>query len=153
MCKDLVRYVDVLKDLVTRQLPWRITRLRVQHNLTMTELAQKTGLSRPTISQIERGVFKGLHFTTLVNLAGFFEVGLDYMAGVDHAGLVRAVAITGHLCPECGKQEAHSLPECALEMFEHGRSHAYIAARHQLTLPMVEVILREQIRLTRDRAR
>jgi hypothetical protein len=32
-------------------------------------------------------------------------------------------------------------------MFERGRTHAYIAARHQLTLVMVEVIIREQIGL------
>jgi hypothetical protein len=31
-------------------------------------------------------------------------------------------------------------------------SNAFIAARHQLTILMVEVILREQIRLKRDRA-
>jgi transcriptional regulator with XRE-family HTH domain len=141
-----VRYFDVLTDLVQRQLPWRVTKLRDQHHLTMTQLAAKTGLARPTISLLEHGKFKGLQFRTVVALAGFFEVGLDYMAGVEHAGLVRAIAILGHPCPECGKQDAHSLPQCALEMFERGRTHAYIAATHQLTLVMVEVIIREQIK-------
>lgn len=147
-----MRYRDVLLDLVTRQLPWRLTKLRDQHSLSMEQLAQKSGLARPTIWKIERGVFKGLRFETIVSLAGFFEVSLDYMAGVDHAGLVRAIAVLGHLCPECGVQDAHSLPQCALEMFERGRSHSYIAARHQLTILTVEVMLREEIRMRSVRA-
>jgi transcriptional regulator with XRE-family HTH domain len=150
--KGAVRYVEVLTDLVKRQLPWRITRLRDQHGLTQAALAKKTALAPSTISQLERGVFQGARFETVLSLAGLFEVSLDYMAGIDHAGLVRAIAILGYTCPECGKREAHSLPECSLEMFEHGRSHAFIAARHQMTVLTVEVMLREEIRMRSVRA-
>jgi transcriptional regulator with XRE-family HTH domain len=147
-----VRYVDVLTDLVHRQLPWRITKLRDQHHLTKGQLARKTDLAPSTVSQIERGVFRGVRFETVLSLAAFFEVSLDYMAGVDHAGLVRAIALLGRECPECGKTEGHSVPECALQMKERGRSHAFIAARHQLTVPTVEFMLREEIRIRSIRA-
>jgi transcriptional regulator with XRE-family HTH domain len=144
--------IDQLADLVRRQMPFRVVRLRDQHAFTRVALAAKAGLALSTLSQIERGVFRSIQLDTLLSLAGTFEVSLDYMAGIDHAGLVRVIARVGQNCPDCGKADAHSLPECALEMFEHGRSHAFIAARHQLTLLTVEVMLREEIRIRSVRA-
>jgi transcriptional regulator with XRE-family HTH domain len=146
-----VRYFEVLTDLVKRQLPWRITRLREQHGFSQSKLAEKTGLSPATISQLERGHFDGLRFKTVLTLAGIFEVSLDYMAGVDHAGLVRAMAIRNVPCPECGRLEGHSVATCSLEMFERGRTYAFIAARHELTVATVEFMLREEMKVRRDR--
>jgi transcriptional regulator with XRE-family HTH domain len=148
-----LRYFEVLVDIVKRQLPWRITRLREQHGLSQQKLATATGLSPATISLLERGRFQGLRFQTVLTLAGIFEVSLDYMAGVDHAGLVRAISIRQVPCAECGKLEGHSVATCALEMFERGRSHAYIAGRHELTVATVEFMLREEIRVLRERRR
>ena len=68
-----MRYAEVLSDLVRRQLPWRITRLRDQHHLTKGQLAHKTSLAPSTISQLERGVFQGVRFETVLSLAAFFE--------------------------------------------------------------------------------
>jgi transcriptional regulator with XRE-family HTH domain len=150
-CKDLVRYGEVLATLVKSQLPWRITRLREQHGITQAELAQRTGLSPPTISKLERGIFNGVRFETIVKLAAIFEVSLDYMAGIDHAQVVRAAAFVGRACPECGNTEPHAISACALDMFERGRSQAFIAARHTLTLATVEVMLREEMRIRRER--
>ena len=76
-----MRYGEALTALVKSQLPWRITSLRQRHRLLKSELAKKTGLSPGTIGHLERGSFEGLRFETIVTLAGFFEVGLDYMAG------------------------------------------------------------------------
>jgi transcriptional regulator with XRE-family HTH domain len=146
-----VRYGEVLTGLVKSQLPWRITRLREQRALTQAALAKNASLAPSTISQLERGIFKNLSLNTLLNLAGFFEVSLDYMAAIEHAGVVRAAALLGRPCPECGILVAHSVPDCALEMFERGRSHVFIAARHQMTQATVELMIREEIRIRRER--
>ncbi len=147
-----MRYNEVLNDLVKRQMPWRITSLRQQHRLLKGDLAKRTGLAPSTIGQLERGAFNGVHFDTVVTLAGFFEVGLDYMVGVDHAQLVRAAAVVGRQCPECGMLEGHSVPVCALAMFERGRSHEFIAARFGMTVPTVAFMLREEMEIARDGA-
>jgi transcriptional regulator with XRE-family HTH domain len=146
-----VRYGEVLTDLVKSQLPWRITRLREQHGLTQAALSKKSGLAPSTISELERGCFNGIRFDTIVKLAALFEVSLDYMAGIDHAQVVRAMAFLGRPCPECGILEAHTVPDCVLQMFELGRSHAFIAARHRMTQATVEFMIREEIRIRRER--
>jgi hypothetical protein len=116
------------------------------------ELAKKTGLAPATIGKLELGTYDGLRFETIVTLAGFFEVGLDYMAGIDHAQVVRAAAVVGRQCPECGRIESHTVPECALAMWELGRPHAFIAARFGMTLPTVLFMLREEMELARGGA-
>lgn len=147
-----MRYGEVLTALVKSQLPWRITSLRQQHRLLKHELAAKTGLARSTIGELESGSFNGLRFQTIVTLAGFFEVGLDYMAGIDHAQVVRAAAIVGRPCPECGILESHSVPKCALAMYERGKSQSFIAARFEMTLPTVAFMIREEMAIARDGA-
>jgi transcriptional regulator with XRE-family HTH domain len=150
-CNGLVGYGEVLTELAKSQLPWRITRLREQQALTQAALAEKAGLAPSTISQLERGNFEGIQFKTIVKLAAFFEASLDYMSGMDHAQVVRAAAFLGRPCTECGVLEAHSVPQCALEMFEKGRSYVFIAARFQMTLATVEVMIRDEIRIRRER--
>lgn len=147
-----MRYGEVLTSLVKSQLPWRITSLRQRHRLLKGELARKTGLSPSTIGELESGSFNGLRFQTIVTLAGFFEVGLDYMVGIDHAQVVRAAAIVGRPCPECGVLESHSVPQCALALYELGKSHAFIAARFGMTLPTVAFMIREEMEVARDGA-
>ncbi len=147
-----MRRVETLIDLVKHNLPWRITYLREQHALDQKTLAKKCGLAASTISQIERGKFAGVRFDTVLFLAAFFEVGIDYMVGVEHAGLVRAIALKELKCPECGRLNEHSVAKCAVSMFERGRTHAYIAARCELTLATVECMLREELRVLRERA-
>jgi hypothetical protein len=44
------------------------------------------------------------------------------------------------------------MQQVLIQMKEHGRSNAFIAARHQLTLLTVEVMLREEIRMRSVRA-
>jgi transcriptional regulator with XRE-family HTH domain len=147
-----MRRVEILIDLVKHNLPWRITRLREQHGLTGLALSSRCGLSASTISQIERGKFAGVRFETILSLAAYFEVGLDYMAGLDHAALVRGIALRELTCPECGRLDGHSVAQCAVSMFERGRTHAYIAARCELTVATVECMLREEMRVLRERA-
>ena len=134
------------------RLPWRIVRLRQQHALARAALSKKSGLARSTLSQLERGVFSGIRFETLLALAAVFEVSIDYVAGLDSADdLVRAAAFVGRPCPQCGLAGGHSVPDCVLQMFEKGRSHAFIAAVHQMTVSTVEFMLREEIRIRLDR--
>src|ERR1700681_590304 len=146
-----MQYTDVLNDLVKSQLPLRLKRLRDQHGLTQGQLAQRAKLAPSTISQIENGSFSGLRFETLVRLAGIFEVSLDYMVALDNAPIVRAIALAGRPCPECGKVETHSLAECILEMYDRGRTMGFIGARFGFTLASVGLIIQEESRASRKR--
>jgi DNA-binding XRE family transcriptional regulator len=147
-----MRRVETLLDLVNSNLPWRITYLREQHGIDQRTLAKKCGLAHSTINQIERGKFSGVRFETVIFLAAFFEVGIDYLGGLEHAGLVRSVALKDLECPECGRKNGHSVAKCAVSMFERGRTHAYIAARLELTVVTVEWMLREEMRVLRERS-
>jgi transcriptional regulator with XRE-family HTH domain len=149
--KGLVRYSEALTALVKSQLPWRITRLREQHGLTQAGLAKRTGLAPATLSKLERGVFNGLYFDTIVKLAATFEVSLDYMAGIDHAQVVRAMTVVGRACPECGRGEAHPFGECMIEMQERGRSVEFIAARFGVTVQSARFTIQEEYRVRRER--
>lgn len=146
-------YGESLIEMVKTQLPWRITRLREIHGFSQQDLAQKTRLAPATISQLEGGVSKGLQLWTLIRLAAVFEVTLDYMAGIDHAPLVRQLARAGHECPECGTGPAgHSVPDCMVEMHSRGRSFAFIGARFGFSVPACENFLREEYRMRRERS-
>lgn len=54
--------------------------LRVQHNLTQVELANKLKISKSAISMYETGN-REPDFETLENIADFFNVDMNYLLG------------------------------------------------------------------------
>lgn len=58
----------------------RLVQLRAERGVTSQILAETIGVSRPAISRFEHGV-DFPHVNTLVALADYFEVSLDYLAG------------------------------------------------------------------------
>lgn len=58
----------------------RIKSLRLQHNLTQNDLAEKIKVNKQTISQYERGVRRP-DFDTLNELCDFFNVSSDFLLG------------------------------------------------------------------------
>jgi transcriptional regulator with XRE-family HTH domain len=134
--------------LAKAQLPLRIARLRMQNGLSQAALASKTKLAPSVISKLERGTYVGLRLDTLLRLASFFEVSLDYLSGLESAGLARSVTFSARDCPECGKASiCHPIPDCMLEMHDKGKSARYIAARFGINVEIVEIIIREEYRL------
>lgn len=57
-----------------------LKKLRIEHHLTQTELANKLGLSFTTISMYERGQ-REPDFETLEAIADYFNVDMDYLLG------------------------------------------------------------------------
>lgn len=60
----------------------RLKELRLEHNLTQVELAQKTNTSKSVISAWELGQNEP-SVSSLISLAKFFDVSLDYLCGLD----------------------------------------------------------------------
>lgn len=58
----------------------RLVQLRAERGVTSQILAESIGVSRPAVSRFEHGV-DFPHVNTLVALADYFEVSLDYLAG------------------------------------------------------------------------
>jgi len=59
----------------------RIKKLRQELGLSQQGLAQKAGVRRPTISELESGKQQGLTVDTAKRLARALGVGIDYLAG------------------------------------------------------------------------
>jgi DNA-binding XRE family transcriptional regulator len=147
-------YDEELMEMMKVQLPWRIINLREKHGLSQQTLARKAHLAPSTISQLERGITWNVRVKTLAKLAGFFQVTFDYMAGIDQAPLVRARVIPGRPCPICGIGPAgHASGDCMIDMHASGRSFKFIAAAYGLTVKGIELLLREEYKLRRGRAK
>lgn len=58
----------------------RLSKLREERNLTMSDLAKAIGVSRPAISQFESSINLP-SLDTLIVLVDYFDVSLDYLVG------------------------------------------------------------------------
>ncbi|MCR4691773.1 MAG: helix-turn-helix domain-containing protein [Lachnospiraceae bacterium] len=56
--------------------------LRKEKNLSLEELAEKTGLSRSALGSYEVNDFKDITHTTIIKLAQFYGVSTDYILGL-----------------------------------------------------------------------
>lgn len=59
----------------------RIKDLRVEHKLTLEQLAEQTGLSRSALGSYESDDFKDISHYSLIKLADFYDVSVDYLLG------------------------------------------------------------------------
>ncbi len=64
----------------------RLRNLRKSKNWLQEDLANRLGISRSAIAQWERG-HREPDFNTALTLARMFEVSLDYLLGLEHAGI------------------------------------------------------------------
>lgn len=58
----------------------RLKTLRIQQNLTQSQFGAILGISKPAISDIERGR-RTTTIEKLVEIADYFDVSLDYLVG------------------------------------------------------------------------
>ncbi|EIC1657441.1 helix-turn-helix transcriptional regulator, partial [Listeria monocytogenes] len=69
-----------------------LKKLRKNENLTQDQLASKIGITRDTLANYETGR-REPDFTTLKNIASYFEVSTDYLLGrdeIDNSDLLAA---------------------------------------------------------------
>ena len=59
----------------------RIKDLRVDHNLTLEQLAEKTGLSSSALGNYETNEYKDISHCAIIKLAKFYGVTTDYLLG------------------------------------------------------------------------
>lgn len=59
----------------------RIRNLRIDHNLTQTQLAEFLNVKQNTYSQYELGILN-YPVDVLIKLAGFYDTSLDYLLGL-----------------------------------------------------------------------
>lgn len=60
----------------------RLKDLRVEHGLTLEQLAEQTGLSKSALSSYETEEYKDISHYALIKLAGFYGVTTDYLLGL-----------------------------------------------------------------------
>jgi transcriptional regulator with XRE-family HTH domain len=59
----------------------RIKIARIRHRLTQVQLADRIGISKTSLSQIESGETPNPRMSTLIALADALQVTMDYLAG------------------------------------------------------------------------
>lgn len=59
----------------------RIRSLRIDNNLTQSDVAQMLGIKQNTYSQYEIGTLR-YSIEVLIKLAVFYNTGVDYLAGI-----------------------------------------------------------------------
>lgn len=59
----------------------RIKDLRIEHKLTLEQLAEQTGLSKSALGNYENDEFKDISHYALIKLANFYNVSVDYLLG------------------------------------------------------------------------
>lgn len=59
----------------------RIKDLRIEHKLTLEQLAEQTGLSKSALGSYENDEFKDISHYALIKLADFYNVSVDYLLG------------------------------------------------------------------------
>ena len=60
----------------------RLKTLRLQHNLTQSQLAQKLGLTKSVVSAYETGL-RSPSYDVLIHLAKILNVSTDFLLGVE----------------------------------------------------------------------
>lgn len=65
----------------------RLKTLRLQHNLTQLELAQKLSLTKSVISAYETGL-RMPSYDVLIAISRIFKVSTDYLLGVEQKGSI-----------------------------------------------------------------
>ena len=60
----------------------RLKDLRVEHGLTLEQLAEQPHLSKSALGSYEGDNFKDISHYVLIQLAKFYEVSVDYLQGV-----------------------------------------------------------------------
>lgn len=133
-------------------LPEQTIKLRSHLRWSQTMCARRAGIYRSTLNRIERGVLTDVKLSTLLNLCvalsgrtqeGEFEpahmVTLDQITGLDRPTkelvcATCACAIEGNL---------HRCTDCVLALSELGHGNGYIAAKLELPVRAVEVIIAE----------
>ena len=63
-----------------QHLPHRLRALRRQHNLSLDQLAQRTGLTKSYLSKVERGLSEP-SISTVLKLAQAYDVGVAHLVG------------------------------------------------------------------------
>ena len=61
----------------------KLKTLRLQHNLTQSQLASKLGLTKSVVSAYETGL-RLPSYDVLIHLAKIFNVSTDYLLGVEN---------------------------------------------------------------------
>lgn len=57
--------------------------LRIQHNMTQSQLSQKLGLTKSVISAYENGL-RMPSYDVLISIAKLFKVTTDYLLGIEN---------------------------------------------------------------------
>lgn len=78
-----------------QHLPNRLRALRRQHELSLDQLAQRTGLTKSYLSKVERGLSEP-SISTVLKLAQAYSVGVAQLVGADTDEQDQSVSVVRH---------------------------------------------------------
>lgn len=84
-----------------------LKKLRKNENLTQDQLASKIGITRDTLANYETGR-REPDFTTLKNIASYFDVSTDYLLGRSKQNDI-ADTIAAHIDPDATEEQMEEI--------------------------------------------
>ena len=140
--------------MLKNRLPQQLSKLRAIRNLSLSDLAKLSGVSKSTIAEIETGQAKNVTLVTILKLCQFFGVSLDEITGFfdDVPHIKRPGTWAGStlvnmrpVCLRCNgnlrRGERHFLEECIMHLHENAVSRERISALCEVGVSAVDKII------------
>lgn len=68
--------------------------LRIEHHLTLEQLAEETGISKSTLGSYENEEYKDISHTNLIVLAKYYGISTDYLLGLTENRTLENIAVS-----------------------------------------------------------
>lgn len=82
VCVIILKYrKNKPKKVYSSSLGSRLKTIRINHNITQKELAERFSINRTSVSKYEKNTL-GVGFSLLVSLSTFYNVSVDYLLGI-----------------------------------------------------------------------
>jgi len=136
------------------RLPQQLSKLRAIRNLSLSDLAKLSGVSKSTIAEIETGQAKNVTLGTILKLCQFFGVSLDEITGffdevphIKRPGTSPGFALVNMkpVCMKCRghlrRGERHFYEECIMHLHQEAVSRERIAVIMECEVSTVDKII------------
>lgn len=127
-----------------KAFPYRLRELREEKKVSQTELAERVGVTRQTISKYELGLSTALEWEHLAKIAKYFSVSTDYLVGISREKTASVDVI--------GAAKTTGLSEHSIETLKYCRDivsdesipsvEAFIAST--FSLKFIDLLLRDE---------
>jgi DNA-binding XRE family transcriptional regulator len=131
-------------------LPRNVAHFRALLKWTQAQLAKASGISRNTISALERGKLVNVQLLTVLALCrpSAFDVTLDQLTGMDRKWDGKT-STPCHRCSGHMDGSLHRVPDCIVSLYERGFSKRQIATKMEFGILSVRAIIADEYAMKR----